>query len=103
MKRLGFPRLADGQAAVVVDGTAYRERDFRREDEPSFTLTSKARSWSIFAHDTREGPISASQCGVLQSFRPDYPWNGSRTAQIEQIANAVPPSLSTVLLDFVSN
>lgn len=40
---VGFPRLDD--RGDSEDG--YRERDWRHEDEPSFTVTEKARSWTV--------------------------------------------------------
>lgn len=42
--------------------------------------------------------VSAAQASVLQGFRPDYPWQGSRTAQFRQIGNAVCPPLAAQVL-----
>jgi DNA (cytosine-5)-methyltransferase 1 len=42
--------------------------------------------------------LSVAQTGVLQGFRADYPWHGSRSRQLRQVGNAVCPPLAARVL-----
>lgn len=111
--RLGFPRRNDRP-----DGGAYRARDMRSTGLPSFTVTEKARSWTldpcthdvalrpapagrrlpdvVRACDCRPRPLTVAEVGQLQGFPADYPWpegDGDRTVACLQAANAVPPPM----------
>jgi DNA (cytosine-5)-methyltransferase 1 len=42
--------------------------------------------------------VGVSDAGVLQGFRPDYPWQGSKTSRHRQIGDAIPPPMALAIL-----
>jgi DNA (cytosine-5)-methyltransferase 1 len=89
----------------------------RATDEPAPTLNSHTRQSTTVAGDPRLGSpghrdreggerqfqpeavqVTVTEAAILQSFPPDYPWQGSRTAKFTQIGNAIPPLLARAIL-----
>jgi DNA (cytosine-5)-methyltransferase 1 len=45
--------------------------------------------------------VSVEQAAVLQGFPADYPWQGARGRQFQQVGNAVPPQLARRVVEAV--
>lgn len=100
-------RSADEPAPTVLFG--HRSNDVRWVFErPSTTVVGSFRPDVIAAPGYRidisrqNAPgsvrVDVWEAAVLQSFRADYPWQGSRTKRYEQVGNAVPPRLAAHVL-----
>ena len=95
-------RSVDEPAPTVLFG--HRSNDVRWAlDRPATTVVGSFRPDVIAGpghHDTsrQNAPgsvrVTVQDAAILQSFRPDYEWSGSRTKQYEQVGNAIPPRLA---------
>lgn len=74
---------------------------------PATTINCDPRITTPGAQDRKGGQrqfdensirVSVQEAAVLQSVRADYPFQGSRTKQFEQVGNMVPPLLAAAVL-----
>lgn len=47
--------------------------------------------------------VSVQEAALLQTFPADYPWQGTRGQQHQQVGNAIPPLLATAVLRAVTH
>lgn len=80
-------------------------RQTRTVTEPAPSLTGKAGPQWEWGDGTTDGnamgqgiKLTVEDALTLQSFRPDYPVQGTKSKQFEQIGNAVPPILAAAVL-----
>jgi DNA (cytosine-5)-methyltransferase 1 len=90
-----------GQNSTTKDGPV---RYVRSCDRPAGTLTTKAvTQWVLRSPDGERAKVSRRQALELQTFRPDYPVQGTNEKQDQQIGNAVPPRLAACVVAAVAD
>ncbi|HEX3325051.1 MAG TPA: DNA cytosine methyltransferase [Solirubrobacterales bacterium] len=79
---------------VVADPRISTPRAYRK---------SKPRSGKEWASQFEEAVrVNVEEAAVLQGFRADYPWQGSRTRCFLQVGNAVCPPVARLVVEAVS-
>ncbi|MGB3676068.1 MAG: DNA cytosine methyltransferase [Candidatus Nanopelagicales bacterium] len=68
-------------------------------DMASWCVTEKARSWCREDDGLR---LTSAEAGLLQGFRRDYPWTGSRTRQFGQLADVVCPPVAAAVIGYAT-
>ena len=67
------------------------------QNEPSVTITTRfdTPSSGRFTHPVLDRAITVREAARLQSFPDDFVFYGTKTSQMKQVGNAVPPILSS--------
>lgn len=81
---------------VHADGPETWARPFTRQTE-----TTAPRQPSGNRNDGAR--LSINEAAVLQSFPCDHPWQGGKSPQFQQAANAIPPLLARAVLTSTTN
>lgn len=78
----------------------------RTLDQPAMTISASADNgnfrFELWPHRRPATAISLRDALILQGFPPDYPLQGTRSKQWEQIGNAVPPPLAAAVVAAVT-
>jgi DNA (cytosine-5)-methyltransferase 1 len=90
----GTPIWTEERPATTVRTSAEVTAPTYRDRDPSWQPGKRVPS-----HATHAVRVTVQQAAVLQGFPEDYPWQGARTRQFEQIGNAVPPPLAHRVLE----
>lgn len=100
-------RKSDGPTTEIEGDTSWVW------DRPSVTVVGSFRPDVAAAPGYRKpgdpprqktpGSVRLSQVeqGILQSFPPDYPWQGSDAVRYQQAGNAVPPLMAAAVLETI--
>lgn len=89
-KRTAVWTLGRPATTVMTDGKIQPPGHKRNRHDPPGRYPGRASK--------RVLRITVEQAAILQGFRPDYPWQGSRTRQFLQIGNAVCPPVAQAVL-----
>lgn len=104
------PRAARGEQHEPAPTIAFGHNAERVEwvvSRPATTVQGDARFGRPGHKDRDQGEaqfaeesvrVSVEEAAVLQGFRRDYPWRGTKTARFRQVGDAVPPPMAAAVV-----
>jgi DNA (cytosine-5)-methyltransferase 1 len=92
--RQSAPNWSGRRPATTVRTSAEVAAPTYRDRDPSWRPGKRVPSQA-----TNAVGVTVQQATILQGFPEDYPWQGTRTRQFEQVGNAVPPPLARCVLE----
>lgn len=105
VRRLNEPAgtMFFGKRTNAVDWVMQYERQanggVRDAAAPSLTVTASIDNGNLrFGDGQLSRRVTVQEAGVLQSFRSDYPWRGTKSEQFRQAGDAMPPLLAAAVL-----
>ena len=88
----GAPRSVDRPAFTLMCSGGWRFETEKKSRPEGALSPSQFRSRKHFER------ITVEDATIIQGFRPDYPWQGSRTKRFTQIGNSVCPPVARHVL-----
>jgi DNA (cytosine-5)-methyltransferase 1 len=111
-ERLNAVEWVDGSPRYLDTRQSHAQARSTNNPAPTMVGANLAKGSAVFTDDpateptegtaykpTRGVRVTIEEASILQSFPPDYPWQGSRTKQFQQIGNAVPPLMAKAILE----
>ncbi len=98
-QRRAFRRVMDGMPSEKRGGApSGLKRLFA--DEPSLTITGAATR--EFVHPVEDRLLTIRECARLQTFPDTFTFSGNAGSKIQQIGNAIPPLLASVIAEHIA-
>ncbi|MBN8870533.1 MAG: DNA cytosine methyltransferase [Solirubrobacterales bacterium] len=97
----GAPRSFDRPAFTFMCGSGHwkiETEKTNRTGRPERRRPEGALTASQFRSSKHLERITVQQATIIQGFRPDYPWQGSRNDRFRQIGNSVCPPVARHVL-----